>query len=101
MDGGLVPTIKEARKVEDKPGNDTRPALTIYKVITDEGTEGEMARRSSDGPPPTGAAVTIEPSQYGPKAKLVSQNGRGRGRSPQETKAIQRQHSQEMALRWM
>lgn len=93
----------EVKKV--LPASEGRAEATIYKLglIGPDGKGyAELFQRGGQAPTEGSKQTFIleAPKQDGwlPSAKPPRQGG-GRGRSPAETKAIQRQHSQEMALR--
>lgn len=103
----------EVAQVEKKkvlPAEGTRPARVILKLGLKHGDAkgwAEMFAKADESDwPQVGSKVTLTLSpgskpEYPPTAKRPSRGGFGGGRrrDPAETKAIQRQHSQEMALR--
>lgn len=98
-------TLKDLEVKKDMPGYSGGPAKVLELTLEDDsGTHtAEMFTMASTPLPSIGDKMegTIEPSDYGPKWKKAGgrQGGGGFKRSPAETAAIQRQHSQEQALR--
>lgn len=70
-----------------------------------QGTAGicEWSRKEGSPGPTVGEVLEGEltQTQYGWKFKKAQSNGGGFGKSPEQQRSIVRQHSQEMALRWM
>ena len=93
-----MPSILTAEKGKVLPATDQRGPLQVWLCQLDDGRTAELSRKP-ESPAPTGE-VTVTETQYGLRAKLVQTNHSGRGRSPEDTRRIQRQHSQEMALRY-
>ncbi len=94
-------TITEVEVSKELPGWQGKGAKVFrYTVEGDERRPEDFVPNGSE-PKKVGDTIEgIEDSDYGPKVKKAQRNGRGGGgRSPADTKAIQRQHSQEMALR--
>lgn len=98
-------TVKSASHKKDVDGKHG-PMQVIALALKDNSTaqefDAEWFTKASTEVPASGTTIegTVEDSQYGKKFKKAFQGGGGgRGRSPEETRAIQRQHSQEMALR--
>jgi len=107
-----TPTEFTIRKVELKrelPAKDGRPPKAIVKLGLEapDGSKGwaeSFENATPDSWPKEGSKQTFtleapENPNWLPKVKRS--RGGGRRRDPAETKAIQRQHSQEMALRWL
>lgn len=100
----LTEVIGEPRSWSPK----ANPSVTLhsYKVKDDKGTVYEINRKPESGPPKLGLdEYEITPPKEGtdfpPKLKKVGNygGGGGGGKSPEVQRAIQRQHSQEMAVR--
>ena len=80
--------------------------MVTYKIVLEGHGPAELNQKPETPAPQVGQSIFAElqpnsnPS-FPPKVKKVQQGGfgGGRGRSPEETKSIVRQHSQEMALR--
>jgi hypothetical protein len=95
-------TVQEVISATDKdlPG---KGWFTSYKLVLQSGETAELFQRKDSVPPKAGDQIdgTLEQSQYGLKikknAKLTGPGG-PRQRDPRETAAIQRQHSQGMAV---
>lgn len=89
------------------PKDNPERVFNSYKVKDDNGTLYEINRKASSGPPELGQGdYEITPPKEGtsfpPKIKKVFRGGGGGGgMSPERQRAIQRQHSQEMAVRVM
>lgn len=110
-----MPATYTIRKVHDNPRSwqsKQGGPMVSYKVDLDgpNGRDGvEWSRREGSAMPVVGQRVEgeIEQGNYGPKLKVARPAGTGFGgggfrpRDPKETAAIQRQHSQEMALRFL
>lgn len=96
--------------------NDSYGTKYVFRVACTDGTVAETNKQSEE-PPKVGDRYTklLQPKVGAPEGALPSlrekeyeggngsgprSSGGGKARSPEETKAIQRQHSQEMALRW-
>lgn len=98
--------LHSAEKVKKLPPSGQRGELQVWKVelesVDGDKIEAEQLTKPDNSPGDIGGFVdgTITNSEYGPKFRkdAAPREGRG-GRSPQETAAIQTQHSQEMALR--
>lgn len=102
----LTVTAIESSKDKELPGKGT---FTSWKLTVTDGTTetagAELFQRKDSVPPTVGQVIdgTLEQSQFGWKVKKTAKMGGGGGfrpRDPKETAAIQRQHSQEMAVRW-
>src|SRR5690242_13876910 len=97
-------TVQEVISAQDKdlPG---KGMFTSYKLALQSGQTAELFQRKDSPAPVAGQVIdgTLEQSQYGLKIKKNAKLGGGgpRQRDPRETAAIQRQHSQEMALRYL
>ena len=105
-----VYTVKQAEKIGDKPDKGYGPMQSIRLELQEygqaEATSAEWYTKATTAIPLAGSTIEgdIKPGQYGPQFKKAQQaggfgGGRG-GRSPEETKAIVRQHSQAMALQY-
>lgn len=99
--------VKEATKTGDKPDKGFGPMQTIALTLQEYGQAeqigAEWYTKATTAVPASGSTIDgeVSPSQYGLKFKKAQQpGGGGRGRSPEDTKQIVRQHSQEMALRY-
>lgn len=95
----------ESEREKDLPGKGT---FVSYKLTVQDGTREvqgvELFQKKDSVPPKVGETYEnwkVEDSQYGKKIKKEPRTGVGgfRPRDPRETAAIQRQHSQEMAVR--
>lgn len=85
--------------------------FTSYKVTVNDGSTetagAELFQRKDSVPPKVGDVIdgTLEPGKYGPKirknAKPGGFGGGPRQRDPKETAAIQRQHSQSVAVEYL
>jgi hypothetical protein len=102
-------TVTGIQKVEDKPAEGEYRAQKVISFGLQEAGKEPLNARWWTVPdanvPAVGSQIegTLEQKPYGWKFKKASAGGfggGGRGRSPEETKAIVRQHSQEMALRY-
>lgn len=87
-------------------GEDKEWGPLIPRRMELEGVEGVVAwnRKPADADPKVGETLEgeLEQTQYGFKFKKSRQGGGfGGGKSPEQQKSIVRQHSQEMALRYM
>lgn len=101
-------TIAKVEVKKELPAQGDRGAATIFKLglVAPDGSKGwaELFHRGAGGPTEGSKdTLTLEPpKQEGwlPSAKRPSRGGGFKGgRSPADTAAIQRQHSQEMAIR--
>lgn len=101
-------TVTAAVKKKDVPAKEEgrQPMQVIGLLLTDgdgKAQEAEWFTRATTQVPAEGQQLegTLEPGPYGLKFKKapVATGFGGRARDPRETAAIQRQHSQEMALR--
>lgn len=100
-------TIVSAQHKKDLPPKEGMAAKQVVVLrLTDGTTEHEaewltVTTTDVDALPGTRIAGKLEPSQYGMKFRKDSQSfggGGQRGRSPEDTASIVRQHSQHMAV---
>jgi hypothetical protein len=99
-----VLTVQEVISATDKDLG-TKGMFTSYKLSLQSGETAELFQRKDSPAPVAGQSIdaTLEDGPYGKKIKKNSQIGGfggARARDPKETSRIQRQHSQEMAIRW-
>jgi hypothetical protein len=97
-------TVQEVLSATDKdlPG---KGMFTSFKVKLESGELAELFQRKDSVPPKPGDQIdgTLEQSQYGLKIRKVAKIGGSgpRQRDPKETAAIQRQHSQSVAVEFL
>lgn len=97
-------TVQEVLDAKDKdlPG---KGMFTSYKLKLQTGETAELFQRKDSVPPKAGDSIdgTLEQGQYGLKVKKNAKLGGGgfRPRDPKETAAIQRQHSQSVAVEFL
>jgi hypothetical protein len=95
--------VSQPREWDSQKGGPMK-SYTV-KVEGDDGAY-EIARKASSPAPTVGQKIDVAevvPSNgnYPPKIKLAfGGKGGGGGRTPEEQARIQRQHGQEMAIRW-
>jgi hypothetical protein len=95
-------TVQEVISATDKdlPG---KGWFTSYKLVLQSGETAELFQRKESPPPKAGDLIdgVVEDGPYGKKIRKNAKLGAGGGfrpRDPKETAAIQRQHSQDMAV---
>lgn len=95
--------VSQPREYETKFG--PMKSYTV-KVEGDDGAY-EISRKAASPAPTIGQKIEVEEvndtsgGKYPPKLNLAfAKGGKGGGRSPEETARIQRQHAQEMGIRW-
>jgi len=98
-------TVTDMEVVKEMPGNPQEkggPAKVLRLSLEEDPRQPELFTVASTPLPTVGEKYegTIEDSPYGPKFKRPGGKAQGAGfkRSPADTKAIQRQHSQQIAL---
>lgn len=108
-----MPSYTVTMLEREKPWSGDYGAMIDYTVTLKDSDGKEhagvvVAQKEKTPPVTVGQTLTgtVEPGKWGPKFKKEQLQGGGGGggfrpRDPKETAAIQRQHSQEMALRFM
>ena len=97
--------LKDVEVKKEMPDYSGGPAKVLKLTLEDQGGnthQAEMFTMASTASPTIGQKLEgeISESDYGPKfSRGGAKKGGGFKKSPAETKAIQRQHSQEMMLR--
>ncbi len=101
--------VESAGRVKTLPATDQRGELAVHEYVLSAGGRGPKIRVERLAKPQTplpavGSAIEgeIEDTKWGKRFKPERAGNSGpRRRDPAETRAIQRQHSQEMALRYI
>lgn len=102
--------VIDAAKVRELPGKDDRPALDIvHLTIQSNGTKtlATMFQKKDTALPKPGDTLELELGEQDNfdkgrrKAKRAGAGGGFRGRSPRESRRIERQHAQHMALEYI
>lgn len=92
-------TITEVEVDKELPSWQGKGAKVYRLTVEGDERRPELFVPNDQQPPKVGETIPgIEDSDYGPKVKRQAKGGGGFKRSPAETAAIQRQHSQDMAL---
>lgn len=87
--------VKQARLAKTLPGKDGKPPANIWKVRVEVGDDFVDAELFGGELPAVGTELSVEKSQYGPKAKRPGRGfgggGGGRKSDPQERASIESQ----------